>query len=506
MIDRRRLAAAALLVCGCPRKAPHQEASPAAPESPPAQPVTADPLVPVVVAPWLAAPGRVFSTEGTTLVGAGVDLLIERGDVLQQDGIVARVPGCRAHDVRDVVDVAGTWPDDVVMLRAVGAAESVSHRLYRWHGARWRELETLASSDPLLATVQGGPWLVARTAKSRGYSLRDLGATARTTRLAPRTSNGECGTALAEPHGARGNARGDLVVWGAGCTGDAGIEVFSAGASESQLTHWSGASIAALDLDEQGRMIVARVGNGATATELLVSHAAGWNLLTSVEGRVGALADLGEDGVYIVVDTERPAPRFARFRDVWTDLSLGEELGTPRSLARARDGSLWITTEHALVRTRPSAYEWWLVPTGCDPATVEGAKTYRFRDRRPAQWDCPGSMFVSVGTTSGDAPRAWRDLIAAMPEHVELGFRAARRDRLRDAGPPEPGVPIEPVVAHELADVRFGFALHGGDDITELALTDVHAKLRRLGHPAPAVVCADPPGLPESEVRRLAAP
>lgn len=494
-----------------PRPEPTVAPGPATITSPP---LAASPSEPLAASRWLAAPGRVLSSEGAAFVATGRELLHERNKTLRQDGRLARLPGCTAPatlELRDVVDVAGTWPAAAFQLRASDGGEAGPHWLFRWSRNAWRDPERVEGPAPRMATVAGTAVLATRAASGRGYALRRLTAKRKT--RAPRSSptpavaagSDDCATILAELHGLRGNARGDLVAWGVGCDGAAVVEAFDTTAPSSSITQWPNATITALDVGPTGRMVVAR-RTPTNPPELLVHDGHTWHTQATVTGDVTSVADLGEEGIFVVIQAEHP--HVATWRGAWIERPMPEGAGSPISLHRADDGSLWITTDTALLRTLPSAYEWTLSSVGCDVATVHGAPPYRYRDARPARWECPGGMFVHVATTHDDGrdvPAVWRGLIEARPEHIELGFEAARRRKGLSSPPPRPGVAIEPVVADELDAVIFGFALHGSDDITEAELSRVAEELAQLGQSPPRVLCAAPPGRPEAEVRRLAA-
>jgi hypothetical protein len=221
-----------------------------------------------------------------------------------------------------------------------------------------------------------------------------------------------------------------------------------------------------------------------------VAHAAGWHPRATIAARVHALVE-HPAGLFAIVDD-----RLVIWRDeAWQDVAIA----APRELARAADDSLWITTAAALVRTRAPAYEATLDRRGCTIATVRGAKAYRFRDRRAAAWRCSGGVFVPVADEA-----SWRAIWPTIPDEIELGFATARRRRGQGDAPLAPGTPIEPVIARELDALHHGFALHGDDELAELALSELTTRMTKLGLRPPAPICAAPLSLPEAELRRRA--
>jgi hypothetical protein len=429
---------------------------------------------------WLDAPGRVLGNGGVQLVAVGGDLLREHEGALLHDGRVTRVPGCDADDLRDIVDVGGTFPDRAVMLRN-------GPRLYHWQGDEWRALPTALPADTLLATSRRDAVLV--SSEQRGYTIAAALPTRARMPVPTRAQAGQCTTVLARPHGARGNARGDLVVWGEDCDGTAVIEWFPADDGAPRLTRWPDAVVGAVDLGPTGRLLATRSANDKS--EILVANDAGWRPLTERSGSVDALLDAREAGLFAIVGTQLEVWQGDRWRRVAVD--------DARTLARASDGSLWIGTSTALLRTRAPAFEWTLDPHGCDVATVANAAPYLLRGKRPMRWHCDGGAFART-TDVASWRAAWPDLAG----EIELGFAAARRRRGKGDTPLAPGTPIEPVVARELDALHFGFALHGDDELVELAWTELAARLSARGEAIPTLLCAAPIGLPEAEVRRRA--
>lgn len=490
-----RASALAVLLAACdPRPAttavPDAAPAPAARVEPPA-------IAPLDAWAWLDAPAQVLAVEGPAMVATGADLLREQADALVHDGLVADVPGCTTAEPLGDVAIAGRFPERALMVRS---GTDGRHRRYRWARDRWHELGATSGARPLLATVAGAPVLLVRV--ERGYVIEAPLDRDRSVPTPTRDETGACASVLAEPHGAVGSAQGDLVVWGTGCDGSTAIEWFPADRSPPRITRWPGAELVAIDLDPHGKLVVARTGGDTT--EILVANAAGWRPLpTAPPGRVRALLDAGDVGLFAVLEpADRPA-FLALLRDGWHERAIA---GTPRALTRATDGSLWIGTDTQLLRTRAPAFAATLDPRGCAIATLRDAQPYRPRDRRPKGWRCEGGAFVPIATTRGEVPSSWRALWPALAGEIELGFASARRRRGEGDALPAPGTPIEPVVARELDAVTFGFAVHGDDELRELALSELAGHLQRLRLPPPHAVCAAPPGLPEPEVRRLAQP
>ncbi|HWB75747.1 MAG TPA: hypothetical protein VG755_12355 [Nannocystaceae bacterium] len=477
-----RAAALAVLLGVCnppatesPRDEPSQIATPPVGVAP--APTSA---LPLGVWRWLDAPGRVLAVEGDALVAVGGDLLREDDDALVQDGLVANVSSCAKAELRDIVAIAGTFPQHAAMLRATASGAT---RLFHWDRERWRPVERAAT---LLATVRGEPLAIAT--KDRGYTIAAVVPTRMRIPAPIRDGVGVCTSALAEPVAAIGNVAGDLVVWGTGCDSAATIEWFPADGSLTRMTRWPEASIGAIDLDPVGNVVAARVADGTS--EILVAHAAGWNPRATIAGHVRALVE-HTDGLFAIVDDRLVVLR----DDAWHDV----EIAAPRTLVRAADDSLWIGTATALVRTRAPAWAATLDPRGCDVATVRAAKPYRFRDRRAATWRCAGGMFVPIADET-----SWRALWPKIPDEIELGFATARRRRGQGDAPLAPGTPIEPVIARELDATHYGFTLHGDDELAELALSELATRMTKLGQRAPAPICAAPISLPEAELRRRA--